>query len=77
MRQNTRGGGGKVETHYTERITNLSELEAILNECYIEAQLLKKESPHLSENFQMLINKLEKAINFEFCIEVRKTEHHK
>lgn len=60
--------------YISERITNIAELEKLIEECYIQAQLLQKESPH-KENFQQLIDNLQKARNFEFKIERRKTHH--
>lgn len=60
--------------YVSERITNISELEALINESYIIAQLMQKESPH-NENFRKLIENLQKASNFEFHIERRKTSY--
>ena len=58
--------------YISERIVNIAELEDIIETCFIQAQLLQKESSR-KESFQPLIDNLQKAKNFEFGIEIRKT----
>ncbi len=60
--------------YISERITNLAELEKLIDSCYIQAQILKKESPH-KEDFQLLVDNLKSAKNFEFHIEKRKINY--
>ena len=62
--------------YVSERITNIAQLESLLREEQMLIDQIKKEAP-VSEHFQTLLNQLEqvnkKAVNFEFCIERRKT----
>lgn len=60
--------------YVTERITNIAELEDIINKCYAIAQIMQKESPG-DENSLALVNLLEAASKFEFHIERRKTSY--
>lgn len=60
--------------YVSERITNIAELEKIIGKCYVIAQEIKKESPG-NTNSLMLVDLLEKASNFKFHIERRKTTY--
>ena len=57
--------------YLSERIVNISELEDILERCYILAHLITKESPD-NEHSQMLKKLIRAAKDFEFRIEKRK-----
>lgn len=57
--------------YLSERIVNISGLEDILEQCYILAQLITKESPD-NENSQKLKNLIGIAKDFEFRLEKRK-----
>lgn len=57
--------------YLSERIVNISELEDILERCYILARLITKESPD-NEHSQMLKKLISAAKDFEFRIEKRK-----
>lgn len=59
--------------YITERITNIAELEKILQECRIMSQILQKKCN--DECAQSLTKKLNEAIKFEFKIERRKTTY--
>lgn len=59
--------------YITERITNIAELEKIIEKCFVIAQEIQKESP--SKNSLMLVDLLRLASEFEFCIERRKTDY--
>ena len=59
--------------YITERITNLAELEKIIDKCYLIAQEIHKESSCI--NSLMLVDLLKTASEFEFCIERRKTSY--
>lgn len=63
----------------SERIINISELEALLSATRLNYEMLlcelQKEAPMTEMNQQLscaIKNALEKAENFEFCIEKRK-----
>lgn len=58
--------------YITERIINISELEKIIQNCYLFCQLEEKSSPK-SENIKKMKSLLREALDFEFCIERRKT----
>jgi len=58
----------------TERITNIAELENIINKCYAIAQIIQKENPD-SKDSLMLVDLLKNASEFEFHIERRKTSY--
>jgi len=62
--------------YVSERITNIAQLESLLREEQMLIGQMKKEVS-VSERFQTLLNQLEqvnkKAVEFEFCIERRKT----
>lgn len=60
--------------YITECITNITELERIIEECFLRCQRLQKESPQ-NENLRELNSLLRRAKDFEFCIERRKTIH--
>ena len=57
--------------YISERITNISDLEAIIEKCSIMAQVLQNESEN-KKSFQPLIEALKDAKNFEFKIEQRR-----
>lgn len=61
------------QAYVSERITNIAELQEIIGKCYIIAQEIKKESSNA--NSLILVDLLEKASNFEFHIERRKTTY--
>lgn len=71
-----------MKTEYiTERVVNVRELQKLIENCFILAQFLQKESPH-KESFEPLLDELKKARAFEFEIDIRKanyydTEHKK
>ena len=60
--------------YISERIANIADLEDLIETCFIQAQILQKESSR-KENFQLLIDNLQKAKDFEFKIERRKTSY--
>lgn len=60
--------------YISERITNIAELEQLINRCYAIAQLIEKEFPE-SENSKILTKMLKAASEFEFHIERRKTSY--
>lgn len=60
--------------YVSERITNIAQLEETINDCYILAQLIQKESPD-NPNSLLLVEKLKTAVDFEFRIERRKTDY--
>lgn len=62
----------KIE-YICERITNIAELETIINKSYAIAQLIGKEFPE-SENSKKLTELLKSAYTFEFYIERRKVK---
>jgi hypothetical protein len=57
--------------YISERITNIADLEELVDECCTMVRVLQTESPH-NENFQSLIDTLNQIQNFEFKIEHRK-----
>lgn len=57
--------------YISECITKITEFKRIIEDCYMTAQLLQKESPH-NENLQKLVEHLEQARNFGFNMERRK-----
>lgn len=63
----------KIE-YICERITNIAELETIINKSYAIAQLIEKEFPE-SENSKKLTELLKSAYTFEFYIERRKVNY--
>ena len=71
-----------MKTEYiTERVVNIKELQKLIENCFMLAQLLQKESPH-KESYEPLLDELKKAREFEFEIDIRKanyceTEHKK
>lgn len=60
--------------YITERITNISELEKIIDTSYTIAQIIEKEHPEI-KNAQLLTDFLKKAKEFEFHIEIRKVSY--
>ncbi len=65
--------GKKVE-YITERVVNIKELQKLIENCFILAQFLQKESPH-KESFEPLLEELKKARAFEFEIDIRKANY--
>ena len=67
----------KKRTYVTERIINIAQLENILQEESVLIGQIKMASADGSGTLQYLLNQLEqvnkKAVQFEFCIERRKT----
>lgn len=60
--------------YITERITNIGELEKIIEHSYFLAQQLLNTSPE-NDRFKELVCLLNKAKEFEFCLERRKTDY--
>lgn len=60
--------------YITERITNISELEKIIEHSYFLAQKLLNKSPE-NDRFKELVYLLKKAQEFEFCVERRKSTY--
>lgn len=54
----------------SERITNISDLERIINICSSLAKILEKEMPD-NKKVKVLSETLQTASEFEFCIERR------
>ena len=70
-----------VERYMTERITNISELEALISRARINAEkiclMLEKENPpmqHIGELANQMCSELKQAHDFDFRIERRMTE---
>ena len=66
------------ECYMTERITNIADLEALVNSAYIRVRricdLLEKENPPMCEIGELARQahlELLQAHNFDFCIERR------
>lgn len=60
--------------YITERITNIEELKKIIeHSCFLAQQLLNT-SPE-NDRFKELVYLLNKAKEFEFCLERRKTDY--
>lgn len=67
--------------YVSERIVNIAELESYIEKAYVSVELLAKEMNEEGVNNQQIIRLikdvrevLEKATNFEFCIERRITQ---
>ena len=60
--------------YITERVVNIKELQKLIENCFMLAQLLQKESPH-KESFEPLLDELKKARAFEFEIDIRKANY--
>lgn len=58
--------------YVSERVVNISELEKIIERCFVFCLLAEKENPK-SENIKEMKSLLEQAQNYEFCVERRKT----
>ena len=59
-----------MKEYVSERIVNISELEKLINDCYVLAQLIQQEKPN-DARLLLLVGKLKKASEFEFKIEQR------
>ena len=64
----------KKTEYITERVVNIKELQKLIENCFMLAQLLQKESPH-KESFEPLLDELKKARVFEFEIDIRKANY--
>ena len=60
--------------YITQSIVNISDLQEIIQGCCITAQILLREYPE-NERLNLLYDDLKKALDFEFCIEVRKATY--
>lgn len=63
----------------SERITNISELEALIRDAKFNFEVLIRENEKVTPSLKIITGatysikeSLEKALNFEFCIEKRK-----
>lgn len=61
-----------MKTYTSERIINISDLETIMSQSYMLAQQIQKANQQ-NEISRRLVDLLERANNFEFVIERRKT----
>ncbi len=60
--------------YISERITNIADLERIINKCSSLAKILEKEMPD-NKKVKVLSETLQTASEFEFCIEQRTVNH--